>query len=284
MNPFLEWLNSLFKKKEFEMPTPNAYPQYERGPVTAEEVSPEAWNQRFASPLADSLRQMGSVLQPKPKAGDIGNSMGYVAESSFFNNMPTEMAFNTNPKVYGRYRTKNPEEDTTLAKYRQSPAGNVFDPRRVMIHEYGHLANSSTPGDRGAFPRSSDVSKMLYNTWLLHEGKNNELESLPIDFDRIRMNPTSPALGSISAPAYKAIASVDPYYRTHPSEAFSQAFVNAFEFLAETARDPKMDYRKFAGDLEANTPGMGLIIQDMLKLPLYKNHPLRGQIFTEKKK
>lgn len=280
MNPFLEWLNSLFKKKEFEMPTPNAYPQYERGPVTAEEVSPEAWNQRLASPLADSLRQMGPrFIQPRLKVEDIGRPMGYVAEDAFYDNMPTEIAFNTNPKVYNRYRTKNPEEDATLAKYRQSPASGVFDPRRVMIHEYGHLANNSmTSRDNwGAFPRRSPVSKMLYNSY-------NELESLPIDFDRIRMNPASPALGSISAPVYKAIASIDPYYRTYPTEAFAQAFVNAFEFLAETARDPKMDYRKFAGDLEANTPGMGLIIQDMLKLPLYKNHPLRGQIFKEKKK
>jgi hypothetical protein len=81
-----------------------------------------------------------------------------------------------------------------------------------------------------------------------------------------------------------AILKVDAYGAQSSSEAYAQAFRNAFNFLAETARDPKMDYRKFAGDLEGNTPGMGMIIQDLMKLPIFAKHPLQGQIFTEVKK
>jgi hypothetical protein len=77
---------------------------------------------------------------------------------------------------------------------------------------------------------------------------------------------------------------LDSYYTTNNMEGYAQAFRNAFNFLAETARDPKMDYRKFAGDLEGNTPGMGMIIQDLMKLPIFAKHPLQGQIFTEAKK
>jgi hypothetical protein len=283
MNPFLEWLNSLFKKKEFEMPTPNSYPQYERGPVTAEEVSPEAWNQRLASPLADSLRQMGPFFQPKPRTLDMtpGGPMGIVERVP--GNVAVGAAFNTNPKAYGRFEPPvNQEANQAFTRYRQTPAENVFDPRRTMIHEYGHIANSLD----GSIPESSVPFKMMQDAELFKERAGLGKTSLPLniyDFPRVS-DWASPGYRSISTPEYKAVASIDPYSTMSPREAFAQAFVNAFEFLAETAREPKMDYRKFAGDLEANTPGMGLIIRDMLKLPLYKNHPLRGQIFTEKKK
>jgi hypothetical protein len=85
------------------------------------------------------------------------------------------------------------------------------------------------------------------------------------------------------SPQYSAMLRVDAYGATSPDEAYAQAFRNAFDFLAETARDPKMDVRAFAGDLEANTPGMGMIITDLMKLPIFANHPLQGKIFREKK-
>jgi hypothetical protein len=92
------------------------------------------------------------------------------------------------------------------------------------------------------------------------------------------------SLNAAFTPLDKSNEKLDPYYATDPSEGYAQAFKNAFNFLAETARDPKMDYRKFAGDLEGNTPGMGMIIQDLMKLPIFAKHPLQGQIFTEAKK
>jgi hypothetical protein len=86
-----------------------------------------------------------------------------------------------------------------------------------------------------------------------------------------------------SNPRTKARLKIDSYGSTEPAEAYAQAFKNAFGFLGETARDPQMDYRKFAGDLEGSTPGMGMIVQDLMKLPIFAKHPLQGKIFREKK-
>jgi hypothetical protein len=271
MNPFEEFLRVLFNRKtpESELPAPNAYPRYKRGPVTSVESSPEAWDRRLASPLADSLKALGPMFQPNPSVRDRGPqaAMGYVdyapgREARF----PIGMGFNTDSAAYGPFMGYDQQEEESLARYRQSPAGFVFDPRRVMIHEYGHLANSHG----GAFPGYSEVSKMFS-------------EVRPRDFKR-EQNLFYKKISANTPSDYKAFATVDPYYRINPQEAFAQAFVNAWEFLQETKADPKMDYRKFAGDLEANTPGMGMIVRDLLKDPQFKNHPLRGKIFNEEKK
>ena len=279
MNPFLEWLNSLFKSKEMQA-APNQNPKYsyeqnnptlkDLGKGGSMDVYEGTWQDRFRSPLADSLTELSASAYPRPELKFLyGNTgpLGYVELEDFqvpygkeahtrrFE--PTAIAVSADPLNYKV--PKRPYED-----YLQAPASRQNTPRTVMIHEMGHLA--STP---------------FRSNWEL--GYTPETASAFFNNFEAPANPQYKK--DFSGPQeQKAFRSVDPYYRTNAREAFSQAFVNAFEFLAETARDPKMDYRKFAGDLEANTPGMGLIIQDMLKLPLYKNHPLRGQIFTEKKK
>lgn len=273
MNPFERFLRALFgvKPPDSAYPEPNAYPQYERGPVAPQEITPAAWDKRVKSPLTDSLKAFIPENSPTPKYGDLGDTyMGYVEHLPGRSiNIPFSMYLNTNPSAFGKFESDNPEEDKFLARYRQSPAGSVFDPRRTYIHEMGHLANSQVvSGKDSAFPGYSEVSKMF--------AKNS-----PQDFERFNDMGVVEGLRANSAPEFKAFATVDPYYRTNSREAFAQAFVNAWEFLAETAKNPKMDYRKFAGDLESNTPGMGMIVRDLLKDPKFSEHPLRGKIFTE---
>lgn len=272
MNPFERFLRSLFgiKQPDSAYPAPNAFPQYERGPVTAGEISPAAWAAREKSALGDSLNAFIPYGSPAPKYGDLGDSyMGYVEHLPGKQiRMPSGLFFNTNPAAFGKFETDKPEEDAFLAKYRQSPAGSVFDPRRTFIHEKAHLANSQTTfGKDGLFPSYSETAKMFEN-------------NTPRDFERFNDMGVIAGLQAGSAPEFKAFATVDPYYRLNPREAFAQAFVNAWEFLQETKKNPKMDYRKFAGDLEANTPGMGLIVRDLLKDKGFENHPLRGKMFT----
>jgi hypothetical protein len=127
------------------------------------------------------------------------------------------------------------------------------DPRNTLIHEMGHKYASDN--------RALDKAEAAYQY------------------------PYSDPMNAVYAtkPADKAYAKIDTYGATGPREGYAQAFKNAFNFLGETARDTEMDYRKLAGDLEGNTPGMGMIVQDLMKRPIFAKHPLQGKIFREKK-
>ena len=79
----------------------------------------------------------------------------------------------------------------------------------------------------------------------------------------------------------KAHRKVDNYYQTNPAEGYAQAFVNAYDYLDKTRRNPSMEYaRPLAGEYEASTPGMGSIVSDILKEKAYVSHPLRGKAFV----
>lgn len=147
--------------------------------------------------------------------------------------------------------------DPLLDKLRLQGGWGQENTRDTFIHEIGHKK------DRFGSERKK-LGKAI-------KPPNYSLS----DAQSVNMNRT---------PESKANSALDSYYATEPKEAYAQAFKNAFNFLQETARNPKMDYRKFAGDLEGNTPGMGMIVQDLMKLPIFEKHPLRGIIFTEKKK
>ena len=76
-------------------------------------------------------------------------------------------------------------------------------------------------------------------------------------------------------PLAAALEKVDPYYRQNEDEAFSQAYANAVQFLREK------DFTNAAeriGEIEAKTPGAGIIMRDLLGKPIYKNHPLKKLI------
>jgi hypothetical protein len=271
MNPFEKFLQAIFGVQSLPKPTAN-YPQYSGEPTTKpEDVTKEAWQERLNSSLTDSLASLSPKFQPEFKLSDLRETgpLGYVGWTSEDRVSPKEMAFNTNPNAWqSRYQSADPEADMALAQYRQAPA-SLVNPRQVQIHEFGHLANSRVGG---AFPAESETAKVFNSNYADALFSKPQFSSLLYSLRDASKQ---------SGPEFKAAASIDPYYRTEPREAFAQAFVNAWEFLAETARDPKMDYRKFAGDLESNTPGMGMIIRDLLKDKIFKAHPLRGKIFTE---
>ena len=86
-------------------------------------------------------------------------------------------------------------------------------------------------------------------------------------------------------PAEKAsVLNLDPYYRNNnEEERYAQAFTNAFQFLQDSAKDPKMDWSGYLGKLEGNTPGTGAFVVRMLKEPIYKNHPLKQILAPEEK-
>jgi hypothetical protein len=127
------------------------------------------------------------------------------------------------------------------------------DPRSTLIHEMGHKYATEN--------RVLDKAGPAYQY------------------------PYSDPMNAVYAtkPADKAAAKIDTYGATDSKEGYAQAFKNAFNFLSETALNPDMDYRQFAGDLEGSTPGMGMIVQDLMKRPIFAKHPLQGKIFREKK-
>jgi hypothetical protein len=273
MNPFMEWLRNLFSSQREYPPIapPNENPKFsfENNP-TVDFRKPgsfgmfeEDWRNRFNSPLADSLKQISiGKYRPQLKIShdDSETAMAYVNDL----NKPTEMVFMTNPENYSL--RKRPFEE-----YLQAPASRMGRPRKTFIHEFGHVANSiGAPWDV-TDPSRSEVFDMLKSN---HSSDPLLASNRQYIAELDRLNPSEK----------KAYLSIDPYYTSKTEEAFAQAFVNAFEFLAETARNPEMNYRKFAGDLEANTPGTGMIIRDMLELPLYRDHPLYGKAFTKEKK
>lgn len=75
---------------------------------------------------------------------------------------------------------------------------------------------------------------------------------------------------------------VDPYYRTDEKEGYAQAFERAFQILT---RAPKLmaegrlsreEYARSLAEVEANRPGTGTIVVDLLKSnAMFANHPLR---------
>ena len=137
-----------------------------------------------------------------------------------------------------------------------NPNPAVYEPgdqRNVFLHEMGHKYSRDTNANPGVAFNPTNVMGLLESAY------------------------------AKSSPKKKASLALDEYYKESPIEGYAQAFVNAWNYLDKT-KDPKVDYRKLAGEMEANTPGMGQIIENLLQLDLFHNHPLRGKAFTTKKK
>ena len=73
----------------------------------------------------------------------------------------------------------------------------------------------------------------------------------------------------------RSLEAVDPYWRKNEDEARAQAFANAVAFLRETGQRVPEDVRQRLGEREAQTPGMGMIVRDLLSRDPYTAHPLR---------
>jgi len=161
------------------------------------------------------------------------------------------------------------------------PAANVHETnsatgkssaRETLVHEIGHGVPS--PKD---FPKSTPAPVLSGYMDSRSVGLLENLRNTMPDY--VQKHPKGHYV--INKAISQAADKINPYYRTDPWEARAEAFNNAFTFLQETAGNPNMDYRKRAGELEANTPGMGMFVRDLLKHPLYQRHPLRGKIFTQ---
>jgi hypothetical protein len=263
VNPFEEFLKKILNPiglmrnppTEPAPPTPPVVNQAARqnAPIGGTADIKQQYADLFKSPLRDSLMQLAGVYNIRNTAGDHGKDNWVGAYYPRY----SDLYFNTNPEAYGKFEAASP--------YRQTPASMDVSPRGVFVHEFGHPAE-----EYGNF---SEDTKGLFSKQRLPKKIQPDrmgLGASMYDYERTQRSPLE----------RKAELDVDPYYRHNPSEAFAQAFKNAFAFLQETARDPKIDYRKFAGDLEANTPGMGLILRDLMEHPLYEKHPLRGKVFT----
>jgi len=213
----------------------------------------------YRSPVADSLYQLfapsrlAAITKDDPMKG---KAVGYLA--------PMSGAIALDP---------NRNEHENMGQAGASA-------RETLVHEIGH--GVSAPKD---FPRSKPApiipeARYMSGDWT---GMLANLSNTMPDY--VQKHPRGHYV--VNEAIRQAAGKIDPYYRVQrsyepePYEAHAQAFKNAFTFLQETAGNPNMDYRKMAGELEANTPGMGMFVRDLLKQPLYERHPLRGKIFTK---
>jgi hypothetical protein len=169
---------------------------------------------------------------------------------------------------------------------------NTFEPQKGLGQLYGEydfgFDQVAMNRDRSKYDSTSSnaATQMLANdprSVFIHE-MGHKFKSGGKEFVPTNVLPFPSSYYMRDRPEGKASLALNEYYTKDQHEGAAQAFKNAWGFLAETAKDPKQDYRKLAGDMEGNTPGMGLIIQDLMKLPIFAKHPLQGQIFKEKKK
>lgn len=247
MNPILEALRKLFAGYPDTSPPPTGnYPASVN--TNYKDTNQQDHINNIAglnsSAFADSLRALTGNQQVK--ATDM--PMGHVGRN-YLNGF---ISMNSNPQTYQQVDTRN-----------QTPA-SLNTPRSAMIHEFSHNIDTK----RGPNP----ILDAFLNTATQHV------------VQRPSENSTWYPKEKASSPLLGGVYNIDPYYNDntlgHPPrdqqhEAFAQSFVNAFQFLQDTAKDPKMDWQEYLGKLEGNTPGMGSMVMTMLDQPIYSKHPLR---------
>lgn len=86
--------------------------------------------------------------------------------------------------------------------------------------------------------------------------------------------------GSLSPLEQKARGMVDWYYQTSPDEGYAQAFGNAMSILRNSPRmlqegATREDYVKGLAEAESVTPGVGGVVEALLKEKPFQQHPLQ---------
>jgi hypothetical protein len=203
--------------------------------------------------------------------------------------------------MFGEARPNRNEAwiNTGKADWLQSgdtPAG-TRNLRNTVIHESSHLV----PDPKAAFPSYAAVNRP--DLWFDGMGKGTVVrggqdgsldsrnETIDLKSGRVKNGPSGNGMFPKVAPSeVAAFKALDPYYRQgkqsrmdggrteYEGESFAQAFTNAMGFLEENAQGVTPSYRERIGQLEGNTPGAGQILQDLLRKPIYANHPLRKVI------
>ncbi len=235
----------LIKDTQPAPPTRGNYP--EQGfpsPVTAEETSNYKLQDLFRGPAMDSLGQLFSKGPPPIPYTFEGSNAGEYRKGAH------ALGLSTAPQAY----------QADSSSYRKTPAStNITRPKEVLIHEMGHAF-------RAVHGESNPERWKAIERQLLADPSESQQTK-----DRIA-----------SSELKRASKEIDPYYRDNPDEEkYAQAFVNAYRYLTDTAKDPKMDYRGYLGKLEGNTPGTGDIVLDLLKTKLFQKHPLQ-EVFQPK--
>lgn len=125
------------------------------------------------------------------------------------------------------------------------------DPEMTFAHEMGHLYRppKNMPPMKTAEPALWAMDKRKGNPKYWRDGA--------------------------PSPYAAAIEKVDPYYRKSEDEAVSQAFSNAIKLLRS---GDTTNVRSRMGEMEAQTPGMGVIARDLLQKPVFSNSPFRRVI------
>lgn len=255
MNPFEEWLDSVFKKPLPVGPTlaaaPKWYPEMqnpERLKDVEKSMTPDVRNvpwleQLYKSGVADTLYNLlGGVPQ------------GWGGQGLRIGTDPKNVAF------VSPLETLHMSPDRE--KYQQAAGELNKDPVTTFAHEIGHLMPSSK------FPTLPELKTAEPPLWV---------------FDpRWR----TPGYGSLNFPSpySKALQKIDSYYQTSSNEAFSQTFANTFDLLRKTAKGVPPNFREVLAEREALTPGLGIMLQDILQEPIYAKHPLRAVFRTPLKK
>lgn len=251
---FLEWLKSFNK--------PARAPAYKaQNPDLASYVN-GAYDARESDPVMKNYVSENTAVKNNIPSWLDSLFKSPLADSLYSTSqMPKQLySLGSSGDVLGRYEheTRKLGMNSNKDSYPSSYSGlnlpfpaDGRSPESSFVHEMGHSFQAS--------PKSSEVF-----TFVSSPQANNKSKSVSVK---------------------TAHSKLDKYSQDskHPEEMKAQAFVNAFRYLSETAKDPQLDFRRLAGDLEGNTPGMGMIVQDLIKLPLYQNHPLRAFFLQEKK-
>lgn len=255
MNPFLEWLDSMFKKPLPAGPTlaaaPKWYPEMqnpERLKAVEKSMTPAVKNvpwleQLYKSGMADTLYNLiGGVPE------------GFGGGGLQISKNPDAVAF------VSPLGTLHMDPDREIYRERAGDFGK--DPETTFAHEIGHLRGSSQHPTLPVLKTAEPALWVFDPRW------------------------RTPGYGSLNFPSpySQALEKVDSYYRKSPDEAFAQAFSNTFDLLRETAKGVPPNFRELLAEREALTPGLGIMIQDILQEPIYAKHPLRAVFRTPIKK
>lgn len=154
--------------------------------------------------------------------------------------------------------------------------------RRFPHYQIGNGVRSSGTGRYSLFGDKvsvGDVSGNVQRQTLIHEmGHRRNFRTVRGLFDSL--NPT------FDIPESNTEA--HSYAKLNRAEAYAMAYRNAFQVLAEAARDPQKytapygdpkNRRTFLGRqldaMEARTPGVSYLVRQLLLEDAYANHPLR---------
>lgn len=176
-----------------------------------------------------------------------------------------------------------------------TPAG-TRNLRNTVLHEAAHTATDP----RADFPEYFSVQRP--DLWFSGDGEtvyrgkpgqgaSTKSEALNLRTRRVTGDHARSGMFPKASPAeVQAFRDLDPYYREgrevrfgggttdYDGESFAQAFTNAMGFLSDNASGVQPNYRERIGRLEANTPGAGQIVRDLLNKPVYAKHPLKSVI------